>query len=105
MPNIHAVQLEPGQTRYFVGKAEALKWGRNHSVQVDHVVPVYECEMIPNTTRLEGLVHALNGQLILSTRILGAYRRGRSVKGWGDDTQQKMAETLTKLRTVVGESP
>jgi len=105
MPNIHAVQLEPGQMRYFVGKGDALKWGRNHSVQVHHVVPVYECEIIPNATRLEGIVHALNGQVILSTSILGAYRRGRTVKGWGDDTQKKTAETLEKLRAVVGENP
>lgn len=105
MSSIYAVQPEPGQNRYFVGKKEATDWARNLSAQVDHTIPVYECDLLPGTARLEGIVHALNGTMILSTASVTAFRKGRTVKGWGDATLKKTAEKLGKIRSDLGETP
>lgn len=104
MASVYSVQTEPGRNRYFAGKKEALTWGRNLSVQVDHIIPVYECDLLPGTTRLEGIVHALNGTMILSTTSVTAFRKGRTVKGWGDASTKKTAEKLGKIRSDLGET-
>lgn len=103
MASVYSITLEPGVTRYVAGKAEATSKARNHSIGVDHVVTVYEHELLPNTTRLEGIVHALNGEMITTSSLLAGYKRGRSLKGWTTEGAKETAKKLRAILTDLGE--